>query len=698
MTETAAVTTMDFKKFKRAVSKQLDHMRQAGGNLFQVNVEPDTLWATYLASFPPGSDPIHSKRSEHDCSSCKQFVRRVGGIVAIVNGQRQSIWDNLPEDGDGAVDAAYRTVAAVLSNLVRSAPICDVFLTTEATAGIDKNHGLPGIDGAEVKVYNHFYYRFPNEFLALPNKKNPTIGTRLSELRSRHGVLLRGLREISIEAVETVLDLIAQNSLYRGEENRSSVLGFGGLKTEFIKLANDGRAEEDFAWQRLTTVHGSVAGIRNTAIGTLLIDLSEGKEVDDAVRKFEAVVAPFNYKRPTALVTKAMIDKARATVTALGLAPALERRYATIDDVSVRDLLFVDRSPAAAVASDVFAEVAAGVKDKTLKKVEEVSVEKFLSDILPRAKTLEVMLESRHSGNLVSLIAPVDASAPRLFKWENGFSWSYNGDVADSIKERVKKAGGNITGELCCRLAWDYTDDLDFHMVEPTGYRIHFGVKRQKSRCGGILDLDANGGDGMRDDPAENIYYERIDDMWPGAYRLEVNNWNRRSRKPEEKGFEVEIDVLGEVVRCSYEKVLKTGETVLVAEIRKVGHDIVVEPGPAMSSTGTSRQLWGLTSQKFHPVSAVMPSPNYWAGAVGNRHLFFILRGCKADGSARGFYNEFLRQELEVHRKVLEVVGSKVRAEESDRQLSGLGFSSTQRNSVTVRVGGALTRVVKVVF
>jgi hypothetical protein len=94
-----------------------------------------------------------------------------------------------------------------------------------------------------------------------------------------------------------------------------------------------------------------------------------------------------------------------------------------------------------------------------------------------------------------------------------------------------------------------------------------------------------------------------------------------------------------------------------------------------------------------------MFSPNYWdEKAVGNRHFFFLLDGCKNDGTARGFYNEFLSAELDQHRKVLEMVGAKMQTEESDHQLSGIGFSSTQRNDILVRVKGTFTRTIKIIF
>ena len=58
----------------------------------------------------------------------------------------------------------------------------------------------------------------------------------------------------------------------------------------------------------------------------------------------------------------------------------------------------------------------------------------------------------------------------------------------------------------------------------------------------------------------------------------------------------------------------------------------------------------------------------------------------------------FLVEDLSQHRKVIEMVGSKMKTDLSDRQLSGLGFSSTQRNSLLCRVKGSFSRVIKILF
>lgn len=671
---------MDFSKFKRAVAAQFQRMQEH--DLFVADIDGDELWNTYLASFPEGTNLVYRKRTEHDCSGCRSFIKKMGKLVAIIDGKLESVWDIKSE-----VDHGYQVVADALARKVKTTAIANVFLSAEKTAGADKTFENILND---VKAWEHFFARIPTQFVV---QNNYAIGTKLSETRATHDVLARSLSELTPDAVETVQELIAQNSLYRGEENKFAVDSFAKLQKDYQKLQT--AADRDaFVWSEVSTIPASVGRIRNTAIGTLLVNLSNGMELESAVRAFETVVAPANYKRPTALVTKAQVEKAKQTIQALGLTSALSRRYAVLKDITINNIIFADRNAKKEINGDVFDElVTTGNSKKSFDKVEEIGIEKFLADVLPKANSLEIFVENRHTPNLVSLIAPEDPTAGQLFKWNNHFSWSYNGEMADAIKERVKAAGGSIVGDLCCRLAWEYTDDLDFHCIEPDGYEINFTNRRQKSPSGGTLDLDANGADGQRDDPAENIYYADKRHMKEGVYALKVHNYNRRS---DGKGLVVEIEFDGQTHRIEYDRALRTKETLEIARIRlKNGEFTVIESLP---STQTSKDVWGLKTQTFHRAAVVMLSPNHWDGhGVGNKHYFFMIDGCQNNGTARGFFNEFLKEELNQHRKVLEMVGSKMKIS-GEEQLSGLGFSSTARNTLVCRVKGSFTRTLKIVF
>ncbi len=665
---------MNFTLFQTAVAKQFQRMQAYP--LFRTDVSKDKLWGTYLASFPEGSNPIYRKRTEHDCSCCRQFIRAVGNVVAVIDGKLETIWD-------GAVgDDSYQTVANHMGYLVRNMPIVDIFLHYEPHAGTAKT--FEDIVGG-VHAWSHFHINIPAKYVL----KKADIPTKLNEVRTITAVFERGLKELTVEALDTVLELIAQNSLYRGEEHKFAVESFRKQKLAYDALPEDLKPLTPWTLSGVTT--RSVLGFRNTSIGKLVTDLSEGKELEYAVKAFEDMMAPANYKRPTALVTKAMIDAAKAKVEALGLTSALERRYATLSDITINNVLYADRS--ARKAMGAFDSIApTKTTPQNFDKVEEMPIEQFLKAVLPKATTIELMMDNSHTGNLMSLVAPVDPTALGLFKWGNNFSWSYNGDVADSIKERVKSAGGNVTGELCCRLAWFNHDDLDFHLKGPDGH-IYFGMKRAGT---GQLDVDMNAGCGTTRTPVENIFFPKIDRMTPGNYELFVNCWSKRDYVDD--GFEVEIDIQGTVHRHAYITPMRQQQNVVVATFqydRTTGLKLTSK----LPLTTASKQVWGISTMAFQKVTAVMLSPNHWDGqGVGNRHYFFMLENCRNEGKARGFYNEFLKSDLDAHRKVIEMVGAKMKTENSERQLSGLGFSSTQRAAVLCRVTGSFSRVIKIIF
>uniref|UniRef100_A0AB74UNL2 Uncharacterized protein n=1 Tax=Caulobacter phage BL57 TaxID=3348355 RepID=A0AB74UNL2_9VIRU len=683
--ETKGLKSMDFHFFKTAVAKQWAAMTKDDAPLFRVEVDKDLLWSTYLGAFPAGTNPIFRERSEHDCACCRNFVRNAGDAVAVVNGQIVTIWDCKVEG-----EPAYQQVADTLASLVRSRRVCDMFLHDQKSIGTDKN--VETLLTGDV-TWNHFFVNVPERFV----KKRIDIPTALHIPRTAQETLLRAVTEITDEAIDTVLDLIAQNTIYRGAEHKAVVVTFQKAKKTFEGLSAEAKALK--AWVNVAKgdLWGSVTGIRSTVIGSLLVDLSADVDLEEAVKKFEAKVAPHNYKRTTALVTKKQIENAKKTIADLGLTSALERRYAVLKDVSINDVLFADRD-ARSVMNDVFDDLAADVADKpkALDKVEEVSIDKFLTDILPRVTSVEALVENRLTGNFVSLIAPVDPTAGSLFKWGNNFSWSYAGEVADSIKARVKAAGGNVTGDLCCRLAWFNYDDLDFHMKEPGGNLIYF---RQKSSpyTGGRLDVDMNAGHGQTRTPVENIFYGDRRTMKEGVYELMVHQYSKREST--NVGFDVEIDYLGSVTAFSYAQAVRPDQALTVAKI-KYTHAGGAEVIPVLPSTARSRDVWGVKTETFRRVNVIMLSPNHWEGepGVGNKHWFFMLDGGVNEDGARGFYNEFLKDSLTPHRRVFEMLGSRLKPAPAAEQLSGLGFSSTKRDELVVRVKGAFTRTLKIKF
>ena len=680
---------MEFKKFKKQLQEHFAKMTKDVDYLFEVDLDKDELWNLYLDSFPEGTNEIYRERREYDCSCCRQFIKAIGNVITIKDDKVNSIWDINTNSN------IFKPVTKALSEFVKSKSIYSVFLSEYKKIGTDFNY--EHIDD-KVNKYEHFFLEIDDKFT---NNTYKSLGSIQGEYRDIKGVFKRSLEEISVESLNIVLELISQKSLYKGDEWKSILKEFLKYKNQYDKLKND-KEKELFAWENSVKVGTVIGKIRNHSIGTLLIDISEGMEFDLAVRRYEKIVAPSNYKRPKAIYTKKMLEDAKKTIQELGYMESLSRRFANINDITVNNTLFINRDTANKMkTSDIFEELGneISVNPKKFSKVEEIEVESFVKDVLPSITEMEVLLENRHEKNLVSLIAPINQDSKTMFKWDNNFSWAYNGNMTDSdIRENVKNAGGKVDGVLRFSIQWNDKEydnnDLDAHCNEPSGYHIYFSNDRH-SETTGMLDVDIRFPD--RDVPSvENITWSNIDKMQEGTYLFYVNNYEKRKGK---SGFRAEIECGGEIYQFDYAKPLRQDEHIKVAKVhfsRKDGFKVET----LLPSSVSNKEMWGLTTNKFVPVTLMTYSPNYWneQEGIGNKHYLFMLEGCMNDNNPNGFFNEYLKNELTPHRKVFEALGSKMSVETTENQLSGLGFSSTRRNDLIVKVKGSYERVLKIKF
>ena len=82
-----------FKELKLAVQQKFEMMCKDQVKLFTVNPDRDKIWDLYLESFTPET------RQHHNCNCCKSFLRQYGGIVAIINGEKVTMWSvDAPEE------------------------------------------------------------------------------------------------------------------------------------------------------------------------------------------------------------------------------------------------------------------------------------------------------------------------------------------------------------------------------------------------------------------------------------------------------------------------------------------------------------------------------------------------------------------------------------------------------------------------
>lgn len=661
---------MKFEQFAKAVNEQFKKMA-AEGIILRTNTGKEELKASYLKAFPTGSNPIYITNTEHDCSCCKQFIYNVGNLVSLKNGQLSTVWDVTTVE-------PYQTVANKMSTFIKSQIINGIFYATEKRYGAYKT--TQQLENGQSIDWNHFYCEMPTTLF-----KGDKVGELAGKDTTSATMLAASINLFDVSYVDTVIDLIKEKAIYRGEEHLPTILGFKELITKFQKYNSTAKL---FG---LENFNHPQARFKNTVIGTLVEDLSNGTDLESAVKSFEAKVAPANYKRSSALITQGMIKQAMTTITDLGLEPALSRKHATIHDMNINDVLWADHSVQSQMQGvETLLQQVVQVNKPSTDKAINISIEDFMSYQLPTATSIEALIDNKHQSNFMNIIAPNEVS-PHLLKWDNNFTWSYNGNVADSMKEIVKSFGGKINAQFRCSIMWnennDNPDDLDLHCISPYGH-IYYGNKRESEPFNLDIDITSPGNKVA----VENITHD-FSNMKPGIYKLFVHNYaNRRASS----GFKAEIEFNGQVFE--YSQLQPVTRDVDIATVIVKNNEITIKHH--MKPSTSSKEIYNLKTNTFVKVNNIMLSPNHWGeNSSGNKHFMFILDNCKTTDKVRGFYNEFLSNSLTPHRKVFEVLASKMQVEPTDNQLAGLGFSSTVKNDLILKVANPTsTKLYKIQF
>ena len=643
----------EFGPFGQAIASQWEEISK--GELFVVDVDKDLIWETYLSSFPEGTNNIFRERTHHDCSCCRNFVKNLGRVVTIVNNEIKTVWDVEAE-------YPYNIVSEKLQELVKNSKIVSIFRTKENRYGLKSN----------VEMINdkpHTWKHFVGE----------TIGVHdADQQRGKYNgsatLLQRGLESLTEYALQSVYDLISDNNIYRGAEFKDRVRGFLDLHKQYHKLSDV--QKNLFVW---SNCNNGLARFKNDVIGTLVADISDGVDLERAVKSFEAKVAPTNYKRSKSLITPSMIKGATEKLKELDLEDSVNRRFAKISDITVNNVLFVDSSVRKEMKDGgletLLMEEVKTVRTPKPDKVQDITIDDFMSKVVPTAKSIHLHLKNSMMGNFMSLTAPVN-ECKNLFKWDNNFAWSYDGNITDSIKQRVKAAGGNIDVKFRTSLAWYNYDDLDIHCKTPSNKHIHYGNKMN------VLDVDMNAGGRNSRTPVENLSWKTYEN---GKHHIFVHNFSKRENSG--AGFELEVEFNGSTWNYSYVKPVGSRESIKCLDITITNNKIDIYKYPSIKEESPQKEKWNVKTENLVPVDTILLSPNHWDGqSIGNKHWFFIIKNCINPEKTRGFYNEFLSNELNEHRKVFEVLADKIKCPETEDQLSGLGFSSTKKEEVLMLV------------
>ena len=176
---------MEFKEFSKAMVEKFETM--SNKKLYRVKIDKDTIWDTYINSFPAGSNPIFEERTEHDCNCCKTFIRNAGKIVTVENNIVCSIWDV------DVSDDVYKVVAKTMSELIKRMPIESIYLNECKNVGKSET-----FDEKRDITWNHFHLSLPDSVVVKDSIKR---NSDFSNFNSTRKVFKRSLQELTVESL-----------------------------------------------------------------------------------------------------------------------------------------------------------------------------------------------------------------------------------------------------------------------------------------------------------------------------------------------------------------------------------------------------------------------------------------------------------------------------------------------------------------
>ena len=460
----------------------------ATGKLFRSKVSGDQIWQAYMQGF--GEDPIFRDPSSsvHNCNQCKHFFHRYGNIVAVA--EDNSIMTMF----DGETTDEYRESFANMRNLLISAPIENVFVETfdylysavyerctkqSSLFALNLDHTVKRytkeeaekfgvVKPNETRTFNHFCVRLPREFV---NTSHDTAESIQARLRDDKNVFKDGLDKIPVDTLQLVLDLINQGSLLNGDTYKVKVESFLAMARKYASLSE---AEKDnWCWGNFYTYN--FTRFKNEVIGTLCLELAEGKEINAACLDFNKRVDPANYMKATAPITKQMIDNAKAFIAENGYEESFTRRCATMEDIRVCDILHAnagDGNVKPVSILDGIKPTSTRHKRSEFDGVEVVSIDKFMKDILPGCTSVEAFLLNSHENNFVTLTT-----------YQQGCNDAYGGD------HRISVCQNAVSFQVVPVLFAPADSGHD-----PDGSGNSFGYDHQRIRCR-VVDRQNTGPD-----------------------------------------------------------------------------------------------------------------------------------------------------------------------------------------------------------
>lgn len=381
-----------FGRWLENIDRRLENLGTAP--LFTTDVNASQI---YLDSIPA------DYRQYHNCHACKNFLNRYGSLVTL--DQYGTVIPALWHIND--TPDFYHPVVFALYEKLSQASITGVFLTKEPKWGV-----------RATGKWTHLSVVPPKHRIYGNCMKSAFEG--MAEKLEDHKNIRRALNEFPIPTLQQAMHLMNSEALYRAEKISGPLKWLLAL-AEAVNSSQSRRAKDNLIWRAVATAPPGFCHPRSSVMGSLLEDLLGGMAFDMAAKRFADKMRPDRYQRPVAPPSDGAILRAEKIFETMGLAPALRRRFAKPEDITV-----LAWKPPASVLTPT--ERKAGIFDHLRKpepKADDGRVApittmtwvKFVDKILPDARELFALIPAY--GPFAAFVTAADPSAPPILQWDS---------------------------------------------------------------------------------------------------------------------------------------------------------------------------------------------------------------------------------------------------------------------------------------
>lgn len=388
--------------------------------LFNARIDFD-IWLHWLHSFPI------EDQNEYNCNCCKRFIREFGGLLYIdIYGQTHSaLWDTSKEYG------YFNQVVRNMRKLVEGRDIEGQVIANTEFLGRPKEGGWSHLAiTAPAGVKRHDLLKTDKE--------------QMAERKEEFRMLNRALDKYDGKVANAGYQLLLSEKLHRPEIAEAHAKWFCTL---INAIDANPKHRRNIVWGAVAEAPVGFAHVSTSVFGSLMDELMKYKTSIPVIKGWNAKVDGLAYRRPQTAPGAQNVKRGEEIFNKLGLAPALERRYARLDDL---DLCWQPKRSTRVMAppGGVFGSVKTRQDTATTPTSTQGSTTmtwaRFARKILPMADKIKVFAPAH--GNYSSLCAPVHADAPTLFQWSNGINWYVYSGGSSASQWNLRQGWKRLTG------------------------------------------------------------------------------------------------------------------------------------------------------------------------------------------------------------------------------------------------------------